>query len=185
MADQLAAKGYIAIAPDLLSGFGPNGGKTSDFPGVDAAREAVSKLEQAVVTADLNAAADYVQSLPSANGKVAAAGFCWGGGQAFRFANDRPQLDGAFVFYGPTPSDVSRISAPVFAFYAENDARITAAAPDTVSAMHEAAKKFAFTVFPGAGHGFMRTGEDPGAARENKDDRAQAWKRFLALLKTL
>src|SRR6266545_1230783 len=103
VADQLAAQGYIAIAPDLLSGFGPNGGKSSDFPSVDVAREAISKLDPDTITADLNAVADYVKKLPAANGSVAVAGFCWGGGQSFRFATNRKDLKAAFVFYGPPP----------------------------------------------------------------------------------
>src|SRR5688572_28918436 len=80
VADQLAEAGYIALAPDLLSGTGPNGGKTSDFATADAARDAIYKLEQSQVTADLDALASYAKKLPAANGKVAVGGFCWGGG---------------------------------------------------------------------------------------------------------
>src|SRR2546423_3616159 len=129
VADQLAANGYIAIAPDMLSGFGPNGGKSSDFPSVDAAREANSKLDPDTVTADLNAVADYLKKLPSFNGKLAVAGFCWGGGQSFRFATNRKDLSAAFVFYGPPPKDFSSISAPVFGFYGGGDAPTTAPTP--------------------------------------------------------
>jgi carboxymethylenebutenolidase len=90
VADQLAEQGYIAIAPDLLSGMAPNNGKTSDFLNGDAAREAIYKLAPEQVTADLNAVTNYVGKLPAANGKVAVAGFCWGGAQSFRFATNRP-----------------------------------------------------------------------------------------------
>src|SRR5258708_30741331 len=100
MGDQLAAAGYIAIVPDMLSGFGPNGGKSSDFPSVDAAREANSKLDQDVVVADLSATADYVKKLPGSNGKIVVAGFCWGGSQSFNFAAKRKDLSAAFGFYG-------------------------------------------------------------------------------------
>src|SRR6266481_8606295 len=103
VADKLAAEGYIAIAPDFLSGMGPNGGKSSDFPSVDAAREANSKLDADQVTADLNAVDDYAKKIPAANGKLAVAGFCWGGSQSFRFATNRPDLAAAFVFYGTAP----------------------------------------------------------------------------------
>src|SRR5215472_7465979 len=126
VADKLAANGYIAIAPDLLSGFGPNGGGSSAFSSIEDARKAVSNLDPDTVTADLNAAADYVKKLPSANGKLAVAGFCWGGGQTFRFATNRPDLGAAFVFYGPPPKDVSSVNAPVYGFYAGDDARIGA-----------------------------------------------------------
>ncbi|HUS18985.1 MAG TPA: alpha/beta fold hydrolase, partial [Terriglobales bacterium] len=105
VADQLAAAGYIAIAPDLLSGMAPADAKPSEFPGSDAARQAIRKLTPDGVTADLNAVYDYVSKLPAANGKVAVAGFCWGGGQSFRYATNQPALAAAFVFYGPPPAD--------------------------------------------------------------------------------
>jgi carboxymethylenebutenolidase len=88
VADQLAEAGYVAIAPDMLSGLGPKGGKTSDFPSVDAATKALYTLQPNQVTGDLNAAADYVLKLPAVNGKLAVAGFCWGGGQTFRVATN-------------------------------------------------------------------------------------------------
>lgn len=184
VADQLAANGYIAIAPDLLSGMGPKGGKTSDFPNVDAVREAIAKLDQDHITADLNAAADYVKKLPAANGKLAVAGFCWGGGQSFRFATNRKDLSAAFVFYGPPPKDVSGITAPVYGFYAGDDARIDATIPDTKEAMKKAGKKYDAVTYEGAGHGFMRAGEDPANTIEaNKKARSEAWARWLVVLK--
>lgn len=185
MADQLAAEGYIAIAPDLLSGFGPNGGKSSDFPNVDAAREAIGKLDPDTITADLNAVTDYVKKLPAANGKVAVAGFCWGGGQSFRFATNRHDLRAAFVFYGPPPKDVSQVTAPVYGFYGGNDARMDATIPDTTSTMKAAGKKYDPVTYEGAGHGFMRSGEDPAGKEPDKKARAEAWKRWVALLKAM
>ncbi len=185
VADQLAAAGYIAIAPDLLSGMGPKGGKTSDFASVDAAREAVSKLDDDQVTADLNAAADYVRKLPAANGKVAVAGFCWGGAQSFRFATNRHDLSAAFVFYGAPPQNLGAITAPVYGFYASDDARITATVPATIEAMKRANKKYEPVTYQGAGHGFMRSGEDPAGTEPNKKARADAWQRWLALLKAM
>jgi carboxymethylenebutenolidase len=185
VADQLAADGYIAIAPDLLSGMAPNGGRSSDFAG-DAAREAVSKLDPDQVTADLNAVAEYAMKIPAANGKIAVAGFCWGGGQSFRFATNRKDLSAAFVFYGPGPKDVSAITAPVYGFYAGNDARIGATLPDTTAAMQKAGKKFDAVTYEGAGHGFMRAGEDPSDSNPaNKKARIEGWKRWLALLKSM
>lgn len=185
VADQLAAAGYIAIAPDLLSGMGPNGGKSSDFPSVDAAREAVGKLDADIVTADLNAVTDYVRKLPAANEKVAVAGFCWGGGQSFRFAANRHDLSAAFVFYGPPPQSFAAITAPVYGFYASDDARITSTVPATLEAMKSANKKYQPLTYEGAGHGFMRTGEDPAGTEPNKKARTEAWQRWLALLKSL
>ncbi len=184
MADELAAQGYIVVAPDLLSGFGPNGGGSSAFPGQDAIIQAVSGLNPDGVNADLDAAADYGKHLPAGNGKIASIGFCWGGGKSFAFATHRRDLSAAFVFYGPGPSDVTTITAPVFGFYAGNDARIDATVPATVAAMKAAGKKYEPVTYEGAGHGFMRAGEDPtNTVPANKTAREQAFARLLKLLK--
>lgn len=189
VADQLAAAGYIAIAPDLLSGFGPNGGKSSDFPDRDATVQAVSKLDPDTVTADLNAVADYLKKQPSSNGKIAVSGFCWGGSQSFRFATNRHDLSTAFVFYGGAPKDVSSITAPVYGFYGGTDARISASIPATTDAMKQAGKKYDPVTYEGAGHGFMRSGQDPGGTEPNHEAnqkaREEAWQRWLGILKTL
>ena len=185
-ADEVAAAGYVAIAPDLLSGFGPKGGGSSEFASQDDAVKAVSALNPDVVTADLNATADYVKKLPAVNGKLAVTGFCWGGGQSFRFATNRNDLSAAFVFYGPPPSDVSGITAPVYGFYAGNDSRIGATIPDTIEAMKKAGKKYDQVTYEGAGHGFMRAGEDPTRTTGNEANikaREEAWARWKTLLK--
>ena len=142
MADELAGQGFIVIAPDMLSGMGPNGGGSSEFPSQDAITKAVSGLDPDGVMADLDAAADYGKQIPAANGKIAVVGFCWGGGKSFAFAAHRKDLSAAFVFYGPGPADVSTITAPVYGFYAGNDARIGATVPGTVEAMKAAGKKY-------------------------------------------
>ena len=215
LTDQLAAAGYIAIAPDLLSGAGPGGGGSSAFTDREALGKAIRDLPPAQVTGDLNAAVDYVAKLPAANGKVVVGGFCWGGGQTFRFATERPDIKAAFVFYGPTPSTpegpdktaLGKIKAPVYGFYAGNDARINAALPKTVEAMKELGKTFDPVTYEGAGHGFMRAGEAPEpsapqpkgdkdadqkaaddyqkaltAYRANKKARDEAWARWNQLL---
>ena len=185
VADQLAANGYIAIAPDLLSGMGPAGGGTSAFAPPDVNR-AVSNLHPDQVTADLNAVADYVKKLPAANGKLAVAGFCWGGGQSFRFATNRSDLSAAFVFYGTPPSDLTKINAPVYGFYAGNDAPVTATVPAATEAMKAAGKKYNAVIYDGAGHGFMRAGMTPGDTNPaNKTAHDRGWDRWLAILKTM
>jgi carboxymethylenebutenolidase len=183
LADEVAAAGYIAVAPDLLSGMAPNGGRTKDFP-EGTVTEAVSKLNPDQVTADLNTAADYGLKLPASNGKLYVAGFCWGGGQTFRFATNRDGLSAAFVFYGPPPAEdtISRIHAPVYGFYAGNDARIDATIPNTIAAMKAAGKTYDPVTYDGAGHGFMRVGEAPDANDANKKAREDAWKRWKSLL---
>jgi carboxymethylenebutenolidase len=185
VADQLAEAGYIAIAPDLLSGTAPGGGKTSDYPNGDAAREGIYKLAPDQVTADLNAVADYVAKLPAANGKVAVGGFCWGGAQTFRLATNRPSLAGAFVFYGTGPEgkdDIARIKAPVYGFYGGSDARVDATIPTSAALMKEAGKTYEPVTYEGAGHGFMRAGEEPDASEANRKAREEAWARWKALL---
>ena len=183
-ADRLAEEGYIAIAPDLLSGAAPGGGMTSDFPDTDAAKKAIYALPPDQVTADLDAAADYVSKLPAASGKIAVAGFCWGGGQSFRYATHRPSLSAAFVFYGTGPDDaaaIAKIKAPVYGFYGGNDARIGATLEKTAALMKAAGKTFEPVTYEGAGHGFMGQGEAPDATEGNKKARAEGWKRLLSL----
>jgi carboxymethylenebutenolidase len=186
MADELAGQGFIVIAPDLLSGAGPNGGGSSSFGSQDDAVKAVSGLDADGVLADLDAAADYGKKLPAANGKIAVAGFCWGGSKSFAFAAHRKDLSAAFVFYGTAPKDVSTIVAPVYGFYAGNDARVGATIPDTTAAMKAAGKSYDPVTYDGAGHGFMRAGEDPSNTNpDNKTARDQALTRLVKLLKDL
>src|SRR5215510_7941875 len=171
LTDELAEAGYVAIAPDLLSGMGPNGGGTSSFDS-NAVRQAIGALPPDQMTTDLNAVADYVSKLPGASGKVAVTGYCWGGSQSFRFATNRPSLKAAFAFYGSAPQSnaqgqpyaadktaLAKINAPVYGFYGENDMRIDATVPPTTDAMKEAKKKYDPVTYTGAGHGFMRAGE--------------------------
>jgi len=183
LADQVAAAGYVAVAPDLLSGMGPNGGRSSSFPD-GKTTEAVSHLNPDQVTADLNAAANYGLNLPASNGKLFVGGFCWGGGQTFRFATNRGDLAAAFVFYGPPPDKdaLARIKAPVYGFYAGDDARIGATVPGTIEQMKAAGKAFDPVTYDGAGHGFMRAGEAPDANDANRKARTDAWARWKSLL---
>src|SRR6202046_983621 len=182
LADEVAAAGYIAVAPDLLSGMAPNGGRTKDFS--TGVTEAVSKLYPHQVSAGRDAAADYGLKLPASNGKIYVAGFCWGGGQTFRFATNRADLAAAFVFYGPPPATdaMQRIKAPVYGFYAGNDARIDATIPDTIAAMKAAGKTYDPVTYEGAGPGCMRAGEAPDATDANKKAREDSWKRWKSLL---
>ena len=184
LADQVAAAGYIAVAPDLLSGMGPNGGRSDSFA-QGKTFEAVSHLNPDQVTADLNAVADYAKKIPSANGKLYVAGFCWGGGQSFRFATNRSDLSAAFVFYGPPPAAdaMARINAPVYGFYGGNDERIGATIPTATKDMKAAGKTFEPVTYEGAGHGFMRAGEAPDASAGNKKAREEAWARWVSILK--
>jgi carboxymethylenebutenolidase len=188
VADQLAEAGYIAIAPDLLSGAAPDGGGTAELGTGDAVRRAISSLPPDQITGDLNAVAQYVGKLPAANGKVAVGGFCWGGAQTFRFATNNKSIKAAFVFYGTgldSADAVARIDCPVHGFYGGNDARVNATIPKSEELMKAAGKKFDPVTYDGAGHGFMRAGEAPDANDANKKAREAGWKRWKELLARL
>ena len=188
VADQLAEAGYIAIAPDLLSGAAPGGGGTAELGSGDAVRKAISSLPRQQVTEDLEAVAAYVSKLPACNGKIAVAGFCWGGGESFRFATNNKDLKAAFVFYGTgpeSPDDIGRISCTVYGFYGGNDARVSSTVPKTAELMKTAGKTYEPVTYKDAGHGFMRAGEAPDASAPNKEAREQAWQRWKDALKKL
>jgi carboxymethylenebutenolidase len=189
VADDLAAAGYIAIAPDLLSGMGPNGGGTEAL-GRDVGRtiQDLARNKPDQITADLNACADYVTKLPAANGKVCVCGFCWGGSQTFRYATNNKNLKAAFAFYGSgpeAPSDISRINCPVYGFYGGNDARVNATIPKSKELMKAADKSYEPVIYDGAGHGFMRAGEQPRAGEANKKAHDEAWSRWKDLMKKI
>ncbi len=188
VADQLAEAGYIAIAPDLLSGMGPMGGGTAELEGNDSVRRVISTLPPDQITADLNAVVDHVAKLPACNGKVAVAGFCWGGTQSFRLATNNDQIDAALVFYGTGPeaaAEIERIEVPVYGFYGGNDARVNATIPRSTELMKAAGKTFEPVIYDGAGHGFLRAGEDPEGSEENRQGREAAWTRIKSILQGL
>ncbi|WP_425397838.1 dienelactone hydrolase family protein [Aeoliella sp.] len=187
-ADQLAEAGYIAIAPDMLTGTGPDGGGTSSYDSSDAARTAIYKLKPEDVTKKLDMAFKYAKELDAANGKVAVSGFCWGGGQSFAYATKNPKLDAAFVFYGTAPRDedsLKSIECPVYGFYGGNDFRITGQVPQVAEKMEQLEKKYEPKTYEGAGHGFMRAGEADDASEANRTGREEAWKRWKKVLSEL
>jgi carboxymethylenebutenolidase len=182
VADQVARDGFIAIAVDLLSGKAPDGGATAELgAGVG---QALRTLTPADVAARLDAATAYGKTLPYANGKTATVGFCWGGGQSFNYAVAQPALNAAVVYYGSTPSDMTTlasIKAPVLGLYGGNDARITANVEPTAAKMKELGKRYAYHIYEGAGHGFLR--QQSGAEGANLRASQQAWPATLVFLR--
>ncbi|MCE5333956.1 MAG: dienelactone hydrolase family protein [Desulfobacteraceae bacterium] len=173
--DRLAADGFIAIAPDLLSGMGPGGGGTESFPSRDDVVKAVRNLASPQVVAMLDAVKDYAVALPAASGKFASVGFCWGGTQSFYYATAQPRLGAAAVYYGsPPPTEMfSSISAPVMGFYGEDDARVTSTVESTEHKMKELGKAYSARIYKGTGHGFLRAQADREGA--NREASSQAW----------
>ncbi|HKH84120.1 MAG TPA: dienelactone hydrolase family protein [Gemmatimonadales bacterium] len=173
VADRLAKEGYVAILPDLLSS---KYGITPTDP--DSGRKLVGQLEPERITADLNAVYGYANALPSVTKDVIGTiGFCWGGGQSFRYATNNPKLRAAVVAYGPAPdtADLKRIKAPVLGIYGENDERINASLPEVTAAMQSAGKTFTSEVYPGTGHGFLK----PGRQGSDGPQVQRAWTRIL------
>jgi carboxymethylenebutenolidase len=173
VADRLAKEGFVAILPDLLSS--KHGTTPSD---ADSARKLIGELEPDRITADLNATYAYVNGLPAVNtDRIGVIGFCWGGGQSFRYATNNPNLRAAVVAYGPAPdsSAIPRIKAPVLGVYGENDQRINASLPDVAAKMQSAGKTFTYEMYPGTGHGFLK----PGRQGYDTPQRERAWARIL------
>jgi carboxymethylenebutenolidase len=173
VADRLAKEGYVAIVPDLLSS---KHGKSPSNP--DEGRKLIGELEPGGITADLDATYAYVNGLPAvAKDQIGTIGFCWGGGQSFRYATNNPGLKAAVVAYGPAPDSASlrRIKAPVLGVYGENDERINASLPDVAAKMEASGVTFTYEVYPGTGHGFLK----PGRQGSDGPQVEKAWNRIL------
>jgi carboxymethylenebutenolidase len=188
MADQVAEAGSIAVAPDLLSGFDQTHKRTSDFADEDAARTAIGQLKPEEVSADLQAVVDWAKTIDASNGKIVSAGFCWGGAQSFQLASASADLSAAMVFYGTGPTDPAayeRIKAPVYGFYGGADERVNATVPQSKERMGAAGKTYEPVTYAGAGHAFMRLGEDPNGEPANVAARNAAWERMKGILESL
>lgn len=157
VADQLAAEGFIAIAPDLISGKGPGGGG-SESVDRDGAVALIRGLDPQEVTRRLKAAAAYATALPAARSEVGIVGFCWGGSTSFRVATEWPELKAAVVYYGSAPptESLAAIQAPVLGHYGGDDARVTSTVPEAQAEMERLGEVYEPNVFAGAGHGFLR-----------------------------
>ncbi|MEJ2336346.1 MAG: dienelactone hydrolase family protein [Gemmatimonadales bacterium] len=182
VADQLAAEGFIAIAPDLLSGKGYDGGGTDSFSPEDV-RKAIRDLDPDEVNRRLRAAAGYATALPSATARVGSVGFCWGGSTSFRFATAWDGLDAAIVYYGSSPptESLAAIQAPVLGLYGGDDARVNATIPPARKELDRLGKVYETEIYAGAGHGFLR--QQSGRDGSNLKASEQAWARTLAFLR--
>jgi len=175
VADQLAGDGFIAIAPDMLSGKGPGGGGTESFAGRDDVVKGVRSVPAPEVVTMLDAVSRYGRSLPAATGKFGVVGFCWGGAQSFHYATAQPDLGAAVVYYGTSPQQAAlgTVRVPVLGLYGEDDARVNTTVGPAAARMKELGKTFVTHTFKGAGHGFLRAqGERDNA---NLEASRKAW----------
>lgn len=177
--DQLAADGFIAIAPDFLTGQNLPG--APDSVSMQAGVAAVSKLNMNDVQSEIDAAAKYAMALPAALPKYGIVGFCWGGGVSFMHAVHSPTLGASVVYYGTSPRTdlLSSVRAPVLGLYGGNDARVVMTIPPADSAMKAMGKTYDHTVFDGATHGFLRQ-QDGGVNGANLTATRQAWPATIA-----
>jgi carboxymethylenebutenolidase len=178
VADQLAADGFIAIAPDLLSGKNLPTGPDGD-PVRDSATAAIRTLDVAAVQRRLDATARYAMALPAALPRYGIVGFCWGGGVSFAHAVHAPGLGASVVYYGVSPATASlaKVRAPVLGLYGENDARVDATIAPADSALRALRRTYEHQLFPGAGHGFLR--QQDGANGANLQAARAAWPRTV------
>jgi carboxymethylenebutenolidase len=183
VADQLAAEGFIAIAPDLLSGKGPEGGG-SESVDRQGAVALIRGLETDEVTRRIKAAAAYATALPAATSAVGMVGFCWGGSTSFRMATVWPEVSAAAVYYGGSPptETLAGIGAPVLGLYGGNDARVNASIPDAQGEMTRLGKSYEVNILEGAGHGFLR--QQSGQEGANMTASKTAWPKTIAFFKT-
>jgi carboxymethylenebutenolidase len=184
VADQLAAEGFIAVAPDLLSGKGP-GGKGSYAVGRDDARSLIRSLEWSEIVRRLDATARYATSLPAATSRFGAVGYCWGGGISFNYATAQPDMNASVVYYGVSPSagKLAGIKAPVLGLYGGDDNRVTSTVPAAEKEMKRLGKRYEYEIYKGAGHAFLRNQSGRGGA--NLKAAQMAWPRTIKFLKEL
>ncbi len=183
VADQCAREGFIAVAPDLISGFGPGGGGTESVASRDSVVQLVRNLTSELTRARLDAVTDWASRIPSANGRVATLGFCWGGGRSFEYAALQPRLRAAVVYYGASPDSalLPEVKVPVLGLYGGDDARVDATIEPAKRVLDRLHRRYEPHVYEGAGHGFLRA----QSLRDGANQKAarQAWPRTVTFLR--
>ena len=182
IADQLAAEGFIAIAPDMLSGKGPNNAGSTSLDRQSAV-SLMRSLQHTEVVRRINMSVEYATMLPAATQRFGIIGFCWGGSASFNFATTRDDLGAAVVYYGTSPSKESlrRIQAPIQGFYGGDDQRVNATIEPAQAEMDRLGKLYEANIYDGAGHGFLRAQADRDGA--NMAASEIAWPATVAFLR--
>ncbi|MGS0892646.1 dienelactone hydrolase family protein [Burkholderia stagnalis] len=160
VADQYAADGYVALAPDVFWRTQPRVELTYDGADRDKGIELLKKTDVQVAAADIGAATDALRARPEVTGKIAAIGYCFGGHLAYRVAA-AGKVDAAVSYYGGGIQNAldlaSQVTQPILFHYAENDHGIPLTAVEQVKAAFAGRHDAAFHVYPGAEHGFNCT----------------------------
>ena len=183
VADQLAAEGFLAIAPDLLTGRDVPTDEAGD-PEREAAVREIRNLPDDEVHRRLSAAAEWGMALPSTTDRYGVVGFCWGGSTSFDHATRVPELDAAVVYYGSSPPSeaLTDVEAPVLGHYGGADDRVTSTVPRADSVMTELGKMYETQIHEGSGHGFLR--QQDGREGANAAAAAAAWPRTIQFFRT-
>jgi carboxymethylenebutenolidase len=173
---RLATEGFLALAPDYLS---IKGGTPDD---ADKASEMIATLTPEETVAISRASLAALAPRADCTGKVAAVGFCWGGGKVNELAVAEPALAAGVAYYGAQPKaeQVASIKAPLLLHYAGLDKRINAGIPDFEKALKDNGKFYELFMYDGANHAFNN---DTNAARYNKDAAELAWSRTVEFLR--
>jgi carboxymethylenebutenolidase len=197
VADQMAAEGFIAVAPDLISRV-RGGPSTTELTG-DSARKLIAGVNSTERNRGIAAVARYAMALPNAAQKYGVIGYCWGGATVFMHAvnGGTTGYSGGVAFYGlpymtgpqPTADSLAKIRTPVMLLNGSKDARIATAMPAIDSVMKALGKSYSAQNYEGAVHGFLRAQDDPRATRDPAEEAANvaatkdAWPRTVAFLR--
>jgi carboxymethylenebutenolidase len=183
VADRLAADGFIAVAPDMISGKGPKGGGSESVANPDELRALIRGLSEDEVNARVDAVRAWALRLPAASDMTATLGFCWGGLHSFAYAIHRPELDAAVVFYGtnPAPERLRKLKIPVLGLYGGDDARVNTTIDPAAAEAKKRGKAYEYEIYEGAGHGFLR--QQSGREGANQRATEKAWPRVIQFLK--
>jgi carboxymethylenebutenolidase len=183
VADQFAKEGFIAVAPDLISGMGPGGGGTESVTSRDSVVQLIRGLTPEETYKRLNAVREYAMKIPAATEKMATVGYCWGGGRSFGYACVQPGLNAAVVYYGTSPdsSDLVNLHVPVLGLYGGDDARVTATIQPATAVLKKLNRVYEYEIYEGAGHGFLRA--QLGRNGANLRATEKAWPRMLEFLR--
>jgi carboxymethylenebutenolidase len=183
VADQLAKEGFIAVAPDLISGMGPGGGGTESVASRDSVVRLIRGLTAEETYKRLNAVRAHAVKLPASSGRSATVGYCWGGGRSFGYACAQPDLNAAVVYYGTSPdsTELQKLNVPVLGLYGGDDARVNATIEPAAAVVKKMKKVYEYEIYEGAGHGFLRqqTGRDGANMRATQ----KAWPRTIEFLR--